>query len=158
MPKYRHLTKEELDALQKEFVEFLVVNGITADKWTAIKEHKKEVAEEVIEQFSDVVWEGVLRKAKFLEHRSPQEIRTFQCLPEKIVLMGLKVNNENIDLTTVEGFKAVQQNTPQATVYSSEKEYNKKREEELFEMIQNGCEITDGAFFKRIALAVAEKK
>lgn len=156
MPKYRQLTKEELDALQKEFVEFLVVNGITADKWVAIKEHKKEVAEEIIEQFSDVVWEGVLRRAMFLELRNPRELITFQCLTDKLVLMGMKV--KDVDITTQSGFEKLKQDKLETTFYTSEKKYFKKREEELFEMIQNGCEITDGKLFKRIALAVAQKK
>lgn len=158
MAKYRHLSKDELDALQKEFVEFLVVNGITADKWTAIKEHKKEVAEEIIEQFSDVVWEGVLRKAKFLELRNPKELLTFQCLSDKLVLMGMKVKDDEVDITTQSGFEKLKQDQLETTFYTSEKKYFKKREEELFEMIQNGCEIADGALFKRIALAVAQKK
>ncbi|PHR49855.1 MAG: hypothetical protein COA32_01600 [Fluviicola sp.] len=158
MPKYRHLTKEELDALQKEFVEFLVVNGITADKWSAIKENKKESAEEIIEQFSDVVWEGALRKAKFLELRNPKELLTFQCLPDKLVLMGMKVKDADVDITTKSGFEKLKQDQLETTFYTSEKKYFKKREEELFEMIQNGCEIADGALFKRIALAIAQKK
>ncbi len=158
MPKYRHLTKEELDALQKEFVEFLVVNGITADKWIAIKEHKKEIAEEIIEQFSDVVWEGILRKAKFLELRDPKELLAFQCLPKKLILMGMKVKDPDVDITTKNGFAKLKKDQVETTFYTSEKKYFKKREEELFEMIQNGCEITDGTLFKRIALAVAQKK
>lgn len=158
MPKYRHLTKEELEALQKEFIEFLVVNGITADKWTAIKEQKKDIAEEIIEQFSDVVWEGVLRKARFLELRNPKELLTFQCLPEKLVLMGMKVKDADVDITTPPGFEKLKQDKLETTFYTSEKKYFKNREEELFEMIQNGCEITDGTLFKRIALAVAQKK
>lgn len=158
MPKYRRLTKEELKALQKEFVEFLVVNGITADKWTAIKELKKEIAEEIIEQFSDVVWEGVLRKAKFLELRNRNELIAFQCLPEKLILMGVKIKDTDVDITTKSGFEKLKRDQVGTTFYTSEKKYFKKREEELFEMIQNGCEITDGALFKRIALAVAQKK
>lgn len=158
MPKYRHLTKEELDALQKEFVEFLVVNGITADKWTTIKEHNIEVAEEIIEQFSDVVWEGVLRKAKFLELKNPKELLTFQCLPDKLILMGMKVKDPDVDITTQSGFEQLKQDKLATTFYTSEKKYFKKREEELFEMIQNGCEIADGTLFKRISLAIAQKK
>ena len=158
MAKYRHLSKDELDALQKEFVEFLVVNGITADKWIAIKEHKKEVAEEIIEQFSDVVWEGVLRKANFLDLRNQKELLTFQCLPEKLIVMGVKVKDTDVDITTETGFEKLKKDQLETIFYTSEKKYFKKREEELFEMIQNGCEITDGALFKRIALAIAQKK
>lgn len=156
MPKYRSLTTEELSELEKEFVDFLVINGITASDWEKLKSEEKEKAEKIVDQFSDVVWEGVLRKTQFLEHRGPQEIRAFQCLPGKIVLMGLKIKDENIDLRTSEGVQKIQENIPSTAVYSSEKVYSKKREEELFELIKSGAVISDGKLFKSIALMVAE--
>ncbi len=158
MPKYRCLTQEELSVLEKEFVDFLVINGITADEWKALKKEETDKAEKIIEQFSDVVWEGVLRKTQFLEHRSPQEIRTFQCLPGKIVLMGLEIKDQTIDLRIAEGVEKVKSSMPSTAVYSSEKNYSKKREAEVFELIQNGASISDGKLFKRIALMVAEKQ
>lgn len=156
MPKYRSLTTEELSELEKEFVDFLVINGITASDWKKLKSDEKEKAEKIIDQFSDVVWEGVLRKTQFLEHRSPQEIRAFQCLPGKIVLMGLKIKDEKIDLRTAEGIQKIQGSIPSTSVYSSEKLYSHKREEELFELIKNGAVISDGKLFKSIALMIAE--
>lgn len=158
MPKYRNLTREELHDLEKEFIDFLVINGITADEWVDLKKKETEKAEKILEQFSDVVWEGVLRKTQFIEHRSPQEIRAFQCLPGKIVLMGLKIDDASIDLRTTEGLKKVQQNPPGTSVYTSEKVYSNKREEELFSLIQSGSVISDGQLFKTIALLVAEKE
>lgn len=158
MVKYRSLTSEELQELEKEFIEFLVINGITADQWEVVKKEAKEKAELILEQFSDVVWEGVLRKTQFIEHRSPQEVRAFQCLPGKMILMGLKINDESIDLTTAEGFKKVQEKVPSTSVYSTEKTYHKKREEEVFELIQSGSVISDGKLFKSIALILADSQ
>lgn len=158
MPKYRNLTQEELSALEKEFVDFLVINGITADEWESLKKKQTAKAEKIIEQFSDVVWEGVLRKTEFLEHQSSQEIRTFQCLPGKIILMGLEINDQSVDLRTAEGIEKVKKNIPSTAVYTSEKVYSNKREEELFALIQSGAQISDGKLYKSIALMVAEKE
>lgn len=158
MPKYRLLSIEELNELEKEFIEFLVINGVTADEWEKLKTEEKEKAEKILEQFSDVVWEGVLRKTQFLEHRSPQQIRAFQCLTNKFVLMGLKIDNEQIDLTTVEGLTHVKNNPPGASVYTSEKHYTEQREKEIFKLIQRGAFIADGGLFKSIALLVADSK
>ncbi len=158
MPKYRNLTSEELKDLEKEFIEFLVINGVTADQWEVLKKEDKEKAEGILEQFSDVVWEGVLRKTHFLEHRSPQEVRTFQCLPGKMILMGLKIDDESIDLRTTEGLSKVQAKAPSTSVYTTEKVYHKKREEEVFGLIQSGSVISDGKVFKSIALILAETK
>jgi hypothetical protein len=156
MPKYRTLTQEELKDLEKEFIDFLVINGVTADEWQKLKLHEQEKSDKILEQFSDVVWEGVLRKTMFVEHRSPQDIRTFQCLSNKIVLMGIKIQDDQIDLRTKEGYMQLQQNMPSASVYSSEKIYSKNREMEIFELIQSGAQISDGSLFKNIALIVAE--
>ena len=158
MPKYRNLTSEELKDLEKEFIEFLVINGITADQWELLKKEDKEKAELVLEQFSDVVWEGVLRKTQFIEHRSPQEVRAFQCLPGKMILMGLKIEDDSINLRTQEGFEKVKSKAPSTSVYSTEKIYHKKREEEIFGLIKSGSVISDGKLFKSIALILADKK
>ena len=52
-PKYRELTTLELKELEKEFIDYLIVNGITADDWVKIKEEQQEKAEDIITLFSD---------------------------------------------------------------------------------------------------------
>lgn len=158
MPKYKSLTSDELKALEKEFIEFLVVNGITADDWVKVKKESKENAEKIIDLFSDVVWEGVLRKTKFIEYRASQEIKSFQCLDDKIILMALKIDEPEIDLRTPEGREKLAETTPETECYTSSKPYKKDREMEIFHMIQNGCIRTDGKLFKAIALMLAEEQ
>ena len=58
--KFRRLTNEELQELEKEFVQFLVSNTVTADDWEKIKEDNPERAEGLIEIFSDIVFEKVI--------------------------------------------------------------------------------------------------
>ena len=53
--KYTRIPSDELEKLEDEFVNFLVVNGITADDWVAIKENEPMNAAEIVDQFSDVV-------------------------------------------------------------------------------------------------------
>ena len=157
MPKYKRLSASELKELEKEFVDFLVVNGITADDWVNLKKVDLDKANKVIDHFSDVVWEGVLRKTKFLELRSKQEIKTFQCLDNKMILMGIKIDDPSIDLTTREGYDKAQVSIPNTEMYTQEKSYKFPREKELFEMILKGCYISDGKLFKAIALTIAEQ-
>lgn len=157
MPKYTRLSPSELKELEKEFIEFLVINGITADDWVRLKENDIEKADKIIDHFSDVIWEGVLRKTTFLETRSQQEIMTFQCLEDKLILMALKIDDPSIDLTTQEGIHQVQQSLPETKMFTQEKTYQSNRERELFNMIQNGCTYSDGKLFKTIALALVEE-
>ncbi|MFY0605438.1 MAG: hypothetical protein JXR10_01915 [Cyclobacteriaceae bacterium] len=153
--KYRELSTDELNALEKEFVDYLIVNGITADNWVRIKEEELEKAEDIITLFSDVVMEGVLRKIQYLEFRSSRDIKTFQCLTDKIVLVGMTTTNERIDFTNESFFASASVNPPEGVkVYTTEKSYKIKREEELFKMIQAGCEISDGKLFKTISMSL----
>ena len=66
--KYRRLTKQQLEELQPEFVNFLATQSITGEGWKNLKEEKPEVAEDEIDVFSDLIWEGVLNKVVYLEN------------------------------------------------------------------------------------------
>ncbi len=155
LPKYRILTESELQELEQEFVNFLIVNGITADKWMEIKETDMDAAEDMVTLFSDVVLEGVLRKIRFLEMRSKFDIKTFQCLDQKIVLVGMKSEENNVDFTDQEFLQKSLTSPPKGIkVYTTEKPYKEDRQIELFQMIQTGCEIADGKMFKMLAMCL----
>ncbi|MCB0467853.1 MAG: hypothetical protein KDC64_06540, partial [Aequorivita sp.] len=66
--KYARLTKEQFEELHQEFINFLATQSITADEWKKLKIEKPEVAEQELDIFSDLIWEGVLNKVKYLEH------------------------------------------------------------------------------------------
>ncbi|RED92051.1 DUF6495 family protein [Marinoscillum furvescens] len=158
-PKYRNLTSDELKNLEKEFVDYLIVNGITADDWVRLKEQELDKAEDIITLFSDVVFEGVLRKVQYLEHRSSTDIKAFQCLQDKIILMGMSAESHDVDFTARDFWEKAKEEAPDGVqVYTTEKAYGKTREMELFEMIENGCAISEGQSFKAISLALASKQ
>lgn len=144
---------------EKEFVDYLVVNGITAPEWETMKKEKSEEAIKIIGLFSDVILEVTMRKIDFLESRTCNEVRTYQCLDEKIVLMALKAKGADVDFSSEEGMLKAMQHPPQnLEVYTSEKKYTGVREEELFAMTQQGCLVSDGELFKTLSLALAESK
>ena len=75
--KYTRLTKEQFEELDQELINFLATQSITANEWKEIKEQKPEVAEEELDIFSDLVWEGVLSKVDYLENIAPQHMYLF---------------------------------------------------------------------------------
>lgn len=156
--KYRSLTSEELSSLEKEFIDFLVINGVTPDQWSKIKSTDPKKTAQVIDQFSDAIFEQVLRKTNFIEFRSPKDIKVFQCLEDKIVLVGISIPQDNPeDLRKPEDILKLSQAPPtNAKVYTTEKTYSETRERELFKMLQNGCMITDDKLFKTLCLALPE--
>ena len=64
--KYRQLTKEQFESLHVEFAKFLATQSIDAKEWKQFKKDKPEVAEEEMNIFSDIVWEDVLTKTKYI--------------------------------------------------------------------------------------------
>lgn len=131
--KYTRIPKDELEELETEFVNFLVVNGITADDWISIKENEPVNADEIINQFSDVVWESILRSTEYLDKIEPDCAYYFKCMKDKIHLIRIVKNDA----------KAVK--------HIASKDYGKTREMEMFDMIQNGCTISDGSHYESLS-------
>ena len=157
--KYRRFTHNELLTLEPEFVRFLALNGIPADEWVRIKTTDDQKVEELIEQFSDAIFERTLRELEYLEFHEPKDIKTFHCQKEKIVLVGLILDGESeFDFTTPNSLEPALQKMRkgelQLKVYTAEKGYrNGDREAELFRMIENGASISkDGKLYKALAL------
>lgn len=152
-PKYRALTTDELSELENEFIEYLVVNGITAEDWKKLKTETPKKAEDILTLFSDVVFESILRKVDFLEKRMTNELMIFQCLKDRMVLVG--ITSSATDFTDQKQLEKAVENPPgNAEVYTTEKPYHKTREMEVFQMLESGCMITDGKLFKVLSLSL----
>ena len=147
--KYTRLTKQQLEELHQEFINFLATQSITADEWSDIKINKPEVAEEELDIFSDLVWEGVLNQAKFIEHISPQQLHLFFLEETQIKLIAIKLNNSQ-DLTTTEGFQWLRDNllSDELELFQAKKEYSEDKNLDKFKLVQQGGLITKGDLFK----------
>ena len=102
--KYKRLTKEQLEELHEEFINFLATQSITAQEWADIKTNQPNVAEEELDVFSDLIWEGVLSKVNYLENISANHMHLFELAEKEMKLISVKVMNPKIDLRTNEGF------------------------------------------------------
>ncbi|MFK8039187.1 MAG: DUF6495 family protein [Crocinitomicaceae bacterium] len=152
--KYRTLSNPELEEFEKEFISFLVINGIEAKDWQKIKESDKEKTKIIIEQFSDVIFENILRKNMFLEFISSQSIKCFQCLKDEIVLVGIDAkSNSKINFLGEQSMDSIIINQAKhIEVYHSKKKYTKLREEEMFSLLSSGAKLSKGKLFKQISL------
>lgn len=148
--KYERLTKEQLEELSEEFAKFLASQQITRDEWEKIKLENPSVAEEELDLFSDLVWEGVLTKVVFLEHFSPQHIFLFHFDTTTIDFIGVKLNNSSVDLQTTEGYQWLRQNllNDDVEMYSSEKPITEDRNKDIFALIKQGANITQGKLYQ----------
>ena len=108
--KYARLTKEQFEELHPEFVNFLATQTIDKAEWDNLKANKPEVAEQELDVFSDLIWEGVLTRAEYLEHFSKNHIFLFHCFDEKIKSIVLKSLVTEIDFLTKEGLQWLSDN------------------------------------------------
>ena len=147
--KYTRLSKEQFEELQQEFINFLASQYITPDEWSNLKANKPELAEQELDVFSDLIWEGVLNQAKYLENISPQHLYLFHLSETNMELIGLKLKNETVDLTTKEGFSWLRENllSDDVELFQSKKNYSEDQQLDKFTLIQQGSVITKGELF-----------
>ena len=154
--KYRRLEADELQELETEFIQFLSANTITGPDWEKLKQSDPSRAEALIDLFSDIVFDKVIRQIRFLEVITPRDIRTFQCDDDLIRMNGLRVvGNCDLDFTRdqkpTEWYDQARAGGATLQAYSGEKGYQPDREEELFRMMQQGALISrDGHLYQTL--------
>ena len=139
MVKYRRLSIEELEELEKEFIQFLAVNGIDAEKWQDLKKNQIEEANEFIDSFSDLVFGKSLEGVQYIEHRTASDYKIFFYDENEAQMIGVK--SKTIDLTDKNWHTASDEylKTNQISIIKGSKKHNKTRSEELFDMMEKGC-------------------
>ncbi len=150
--KYRLLSKEQFEALHQEFATFLAAQEITQEDWARIKEKEPKKVTRQLENFSDLVWKDVLRKVTYLEHFSSDSINLFYAQPEQIQRLVVRIEKEGINLLEKEGFNWFidHSNDPSIQYFRGAKPYTTDRNDELFQLIEQGAVLTDGTLFKAI--------
>ena len=148
--KYARLTKEQLEELHPEFINFLATQSIDKAEWDEIKKHKPQVAEEELDVFSDLVWQGVLSKVAYLENISAQQMHLFYLTDKEMKLIAVKIMNQEIDLTTKVGFDWFRKNWQSDFVdyMTASKAYTDDPNQDKFELIKQGAVITKGELYQ----------
>ena len=147
--KYSRLTKEQFEELHQEFINFLATQSVTAEEWTNLKANKPELAEMELDVFSDLIWEGALNKAEYVEHFAPQHIYLFHL--DEANMHAIIVNLKNdVDITTKEGYAWLRENLMDDNVefLQADKDYTDDKNLDKFKMIEQGAVITKGDLYK----------
>lgn len=154
--QYRRLQPDELAELEIEFIRFLAANTVTGEDWEKLKTNEPEKAQGLIDVFSDIVFDKIVQGAQYLEFKTPQDLKTFHCLPDKIVLNGLRVQGaDSLDLTQdlspEQMMQLLRVSGGKLRLYTAEKAYQPSREQEIFRMLENGAQISKkGELFKAL--------
>lgn len=150
--KYKQLTKEQFEELHEEFAQFLATQQIDATEWDIIKKDKPEIAEEELNLFSDVVWEDVLNRTKYLEHFSEQSLNLFKCDAKEILRIVVQVTKPKFDFFNNDDYQWFINNTNDDSIqfFKGTKGYDKERNIDLFDLIQKGSVICDDRLFESV--------
>ncbi len=144
--KYRRLTNEELYALEKEFIKFLIINGIDASEWVKIKDSDTKKAEEMLDLFSDVVFEGTINKVVYIEYYNQEGLKLFKCEKDKIYLSGISTQKYFPKIEDMLSHLAI--HPEEFSIYHTSKPYKPDKNTEIFRMINTGGMVTEGIYYK----------
>ena len=150
--KYSRLTKEQFEELHPEFVNFLATQTIDKVEWDKIKLEKPEVAEQELDVFSDLIWEGVLTRAEYLENFSKNHIFLFHCFDTHVKSIVLKSLIPEVDFLTKEGLQWLSDNMFTETIEMKvgTKNFTEDRNTSIFALIQQGSFLSDGQLYNQI--------
>ena len=148
--KYARLAKEQFEELHQEFINFLATQSITSDEWKDLKKNNPKAVEQELDVFSDLIWEGVLSKVKYLENISERHMHLFELSDKEMKLISVKILNPEIDLRTTVGFGWFKRNFQSDFVeyLTASKAYGQDKNADKFDLIQQGAVITKGELYQ----------
>ena len=147
--RYTRLSKEQFDSLSNEFSIFLASNSIDKEKWNKIKSNSPDKVNLILDLFSDLVWNDILNKVRFVENISSTHLFLFKCNKNSINSIIVKSKNQSIDLNSFKGQSRILNNirSDQVELLRSTKRYKTNRNDEIFSLISEGSHISEGQLF-----------
>lgn len=151
--KYSRLTKEQFEALHAEFAKFLAAQSIDKNQWDDIKANDSPRTDELLNLFSDLIWEGVLNGATYLEHYSEKHVFLFHLGPARIESIVIKVLDPGVNLLDANGmvFLREQLFSDLTEIRRGSKPYASDRNADIFSLIHQGAVLSDGNFYTQLA-------
>lgn len=149
--KYTRLTKEQFEELHHEFANFLASQNIDKTEWEQLKTEKPEVAEQELDIFSDLIWEGALNKTEYLEHFSKSHIFLFRFDQNNAQSIVIYCADNSVDFLTKEGLVWLSENisSDKLDVRQGKKSFENKNEA-AFGLIKQGALISNGELYNQV--------
>lgn len=147
--KYRRLSIEELTHLEEEFIQFLVVNGISAEDWVKMKSTNTVQANALIDTFSDTIFEGLMQKTTYFEYADPKMILSYKVDDKKAICYILMIKpGSNLEINPENPESSIIKFSPDDfTLTMATKEIQGDRNLFVYQELGNGRYVTDGKLF-----------
>lgn len=156
--QYRRLTLDEFQQLEPEFKRFLATHHLQPEDWEHLKQNDPDRVAQLLDQFSDIVFEDVLGKVTCLEQRKPRELTVFYFAEDELQIAGLQVKRAApaIDLTDADVVARLAEDAStllrdgDVAVFTTEKPYVRTRKQELLQFWESGCQVSREALFQAL--------
>jgi len=150
--KYKELTSEQLNEMHKEFALFLATQKIDSDKWQEIKDTNPELVNEQIQLFSDLVWDKVLGKIKYLTNFIENSLNLFRFDEEQVHRIVIKCEKKGFNFSNKQDYKWFINNSNDKSIsyFKGQKVFFKEKNLEKFELIEKGCTADKGELFESV--------
>ena len=154
--KYRMLSEEELGHLEDELKQFLIVNGVDGETWAKINEEAPIRATELVGLFSDTVLQHIYEKLHYLEFRSTDSCMLFYIGQSEVHLISITPKaGVQVDLSSPESIhKTLLEQAHNLSYFETSKPFKSSREEEVHELIEQGCVVSTQSFWDAICSVI----
>lgn len=148
--KYTRLSKDQFESLHEEFTFFLASQSIDKKQWDQIKNLDHKLTDELLDLFSDMIWDQSLDKIIYLENRSDHHLFLFKCEGIQINLILIRVEKNCPSLMQKGYMKWLSKNLldPRVTIFQSSRSFKETSKEEKFNLMTNGATVTDGKTYE----------
>tara|TARA_A200000113_G_scaffold225010_1_gene244491 strand:- start:1875 stop:2348 length:474 start_codon:yes stop_codon:yes gene_type:complete len=148
--KYTRLSKEQFENLHEEFSLFLATQSIDKIQWDQIKSQNPSLTEELLDLFSDMVWDKSLNKIIYLENRSDHHFFLFKCEDSQIDLILIQLDKSCPSLLQEDYKQWLSKHLADSSVsiFQSTRSFENGFKEEKFKLMEKGASVSDGKTFE----------
>ena len=148
--KYSRLSREQFESLHQEFALFLAAQSIDKTQWNQIKSDNLSLTDELMDLFSDMVWDQSLDKITYLENRSDYHMFLFKCENARIDLILIRVEKDCPSLMDKDYKQWLAKNLSDSRVdiFESSRTFQETLKEEKFKLMNQGAKVSDGETFE----------
>jgi hypothetical protein len=148
--KYSRLSREQFESLHQEFSLFLAAQSIDKTQWNQIKSDNLSLTDELMDLFSDMVWDQSLDKITYLENRSDYHLFLFKCENARIDLILIRVEKDCPSLMDKDYKQWLAKNLsdPRVDIFESSRTFQETLKEEKFKLMNQGAKVSDGETFE----------
>lgn len=148
--KYSRLSREQFESLHQEFALFLAAQSIDKTQWNQIKSDNLSLMDELMDLFSDMVWDQSLDKITYLENRSDYHLFLFKCENARIDLILIRVEKDCPSLMDKDYKQWLAKNLsdPRVDIFESSRTFQETLKEEKFKLMNQGAKVSDSETFE----------